>query len=154
MAKNIKTLNYDFKYKGKNINGEMKIDLERFEGQYTKAQFGLDSMVMTAMIPYMPMQTGTFINVTRGMSAAIAGSGKVYAAAPPFGRFLYEGEVMVGERTRSAWAAKGERKVATERPLQYSRHAHPKVSDHWFDTAKKYHGKAWVKKVKSTAGGG
>lgn len=153
MAKNIKTLNYDFKYKDKNISGNMQIDLKRFEGQYTKAQFGLDSMVMTSMIPYMPMQTGTFINVTRGMSAAIAGSGKVYAAAPPFGRFLYEGNAMVGERTGSAFAAPGERKRTTGKPLQYSRHAHPKVTDHWFDTAKKYHGAQWVKKTKQIAGG-
>ena len=154
MARNIQKLNYKFEYKDRTIEGVMEIDLSRFERQYTRAQYLLDSMVMDSMVPYMPMQTHTFINVTRGMSQAIAGSGKVVAAAPPMGRFLYEGKVMVGERTRSAWAAKGERKVATERPLQYSRHAHPKVSDHWFDTAKKYHGKAWIKKAKSTAGGG
>lgn len=154
MARNVQKLNYKFEYKDLTIEGVMEINLSRFERQYTRAQYLLDSMVMDSMVPYMPMQTHTFINVTRGMSQAIAGSGKVVAAAPPMGRFLYEGKVMVGERTRSAWAAKGERKVATERPLQYSRHAHPKVSDHWFDTAKKYHGKAWIKKVKSTAGGG
>ena len=154
MARNVQKLNYKFEYKDRTIEGVMEINLSRFERQYTRAQYLLDSMVMDSMVPYMPMRTHTFINVTRGMSQAIAGSGKVVAAAPPMGRFLYEGKVMVGERTRSAWAAKGERKVATERPLQYSRHAHPKVSDHWFDTAKKYHGKAWIKKVKSTAGGG
>lgn len=154
MARNIQKLNYKFEYKDRTIEGVMEINLSRFEGQYARAQYLLDSMVMDSMVPYMPMQTGTFINVTRGMSQSIAGSGKVVAAAPPMGRFLYEGKAMVGERTRSAWAAKGERKVVTERPLQYSRHAHPKVSDHWFDTAKKYHGKAWIKKTKSTAGGG
>jgi hypothetical protein len=132
----------------------MEIDLSWFEGQYSKAQYDLDSMVMTSMVPYMPMDTGTFINVTRGMSAAIAGSGKVVAAAPPMGRFLYEGKVMVGERTRSAFAAKEERKEVIEKPLNYSRHAHPNVTDHWFDTAKKNHGKVWVKKTKEIAGGG
>ena len=154
MARRIKKLNYEFKYKDRTITGVMRIDLGRFEGQYSRAQYELDSMVMTSMVPYMPMQTAAFINVTRGMSAAIAGSGKVVAAAPPMGRFLYEGKVMVGERTRSAWAAKGEKKVATGKDLQYSRHAHPKVTDHWFDTAKKYHGKAWVRKTKKLAGGG
>lgn len=132
----------------------MEIDLSRFDGQYSKAQYALDSMVMTSMKPYMPMDTGTFINVTEGMSAAIAGSGKVVAAAPPMGRFLYEGNVMVGERTRSAFAAKGERKEVIEKPLNYSRHAHPNVTDHWFDTAKKNHGDVWVKKTKKLAGGG
>lgn len=132
----------------------MEIDLSRFEGQYSKAQYALDSMVMTSMVPYMPMDTGTFINVTRGMSAAIAGSGKVVAAAPPMGRFLYEGKVMVGERTRSAFAAKGERKEVIEKHLNYSRHAHPNVTDHWFDTSKKNHGDVWIKKTKKLAGGG
>lgn len=138
----------------KEIKLDMSLDLSRFDKQLAKAQYALDSMVMTSMVPYMPMDTGTFINVTRGMSAAIAGSGKVVAAAPPMGQFLYEGKVMVGERTRSAFAAKGERKEVIEKPLNYSRHAHPNVTDHWFDTAKKIYGKQWVKKTKKIAGGG
>ena len=138
----------------KEIKLDMRLDLSRFDKQLAKAQYALDSMVMTSMVPYMPMDTGTFINVTRGMSAAIAGSGKVVAAAPPMGQFLYEGKVMVGERTRSAFAAKGERKEVIEKPLNYSRHAHPNVTDHWFDTAKKNHGDVWVKKTKKLAGGG
>lgn len=138
----------------KEIKLDMRLDLSRFDKQLAKAQYALDSMVMTSMVPYMPMDTGTFINVTRGMSASIAGSGKVVAAAPPMGQFLYEGKVMVGERTRSAFAAKGERKEVIEKPLNYSRHAHPNVTDHWFDTAKKNHGKVWVKKTKEIAGGG
>ena len=154
MAKQIKKLNYKFEYKDRTIDGVMRIDLSRFEGQYSKAQYLLDSMVMDSMVPYMPMQTDTFINVTRGMSQAIAGSGKVVAAAPPMGRFLYEGDVMVGERTKSAFAAKGEKKVVIEKKLQYSRAAHPSVTDHWFDTTKEYHGKTWVKKTKQIAGGG
>jgi hypothetical protein len=138
----------------KEIKLDMRLDLSRFDKQLAKAQYALDSMVMTSMVPYMPMDTGTFINVTRGMSAAIAGSGKVVAAAPPMGQFLYEGKVMVGERTRSAFAAKGERKEVIEKPLNYSRHAHPNVTDHWFDTAKKNHGDVWVKQTKKLAGGG
>ena len=146
--------NYRKEDAGRNATIELDVDLSRFEKQYGKAQYALDSMIMTSMVPYMPHQTGTFINVTKAMSSAIAGSGTVVAAAPPMGRFLYEGKVMVGERTLSAWAAKGEKKIETDRPLQYSRHAHPKVSDHWFDTAKKYHGNVWIKKTKSIAGGG
>lgn len=154
MAKQIKKLNYKFEYKNRTTEGVMRIDLSRFEGQYSRAQYLLDSMVMDSMVPYMPMQTGTFINVTRGMSQAIAGSGKVVAAAPPMGHFLYEGNVMIGERTKSAFAAKGEKKIATEGKLQYSRHAHPSVTDHWFDTAEQHHGKTWIKKTKKVAGGG
>lgn len=154
MAKHIEKLHYKFEYKDRTVEGVMEIDLGRFEGQYSRAQYALDSMVMQSMIPYMPKQTGTFINVTQGMSQSIAGSGKVVAAAPPMGRFLYEGKVMVGERTKSAFAAKGEKKVVTERNLHYSQHANRAVTDHWFDAAKQANGDVWIRKTKKIAGGG
>ena len=154
MAKHIQKLNYEFKYKDRSIEGVMVLDLGRFERQYDRAQYELDSMVMTSMIPFMPKDTGTFINVTQGMSQSLAGSGIVVAAAPPMGRFLYEGEVMVGATSGSAFAMKGEKKVATGARLQYSTHANPKATDHWFDAAKSAHGRQWVKKTKKLAGGG
>lgn len=154
MTKHIKKLHYKYEYKDKDISGTMEIDLKRFEGQYSKAQYKLDSMVMTSMVPFMPAATGQFINVTKAMSAAIAGSGKVVAAAPPMGRFLYNGKVMIGEHTRSTWAAKGERKVVTDRNLQYSKSANPKVESHWFEAAKKNDGRKWLAATKQTAGGG
>lgn len=137
-------------------SGDMKLDLDltRFEKQFEEAQFKLDSQIMTDMVPYMPMQTGTFVNVTRAMSAAIAGSGKVVAAAPPMGRFLYEGKVMVGVGSRSPFARMGEKKVVTDKELQFSNAAHPKVQKKWFDAAKVAHGKHWVDMAKRTAGGG
>lgn len=163
MAKNIKKLRYQYDYKDKNLAAEMDIRLDRFEGQYSKAQFMLDSMIMTDMVPYMPMDTGQFINVTKAMSASIAGSGKVVAAAPPFGRFLYNGLVMVDEATGSPYARKGAKKVlaseyggltAADKKLNFSKSAHPKATDHWFDAAKKEHGKQWTRIAKKTAGGG
>ena len=167
MAKNIAKLNYEFKYKDRTITGVMRIDLRRFEGQYSRAQYELDSMVMASMIPYMPKQTGTFINVTQGMSQAIAGSGKVVAAAPPMGRYLYEGKMMVDSVTGKGPAKitvgpgeyilryrKGAKLKATDKPLKYSKHANPHVTDHWFDAAKKRHKEAWIRKTKKLAGGG
>ena len=139
---------------GRNASIELDVDLSRFEKQYCKAQFALDSMVMASMVPYMPMRTGTFINVTKAMSAAIAGSGNVVSAAPPFGRFLYEGKVMVDPETNSPWARPGAKKIVTNKDLNYDKNAHPKVRDHWFDTAKANHGASWVKAVKNIAGGG
>lgn len=130
---------------------KIKVSFARFEHQYRDAQFWLDSQIMTDMVPYMPMQTGTFINITRAQSAALAGSGEVVAAAPPYGRFLYEGKVMVDEVTGSPWARKGAKKIVTDRDLKFS---NPKATPHWFDTAKEKHGKAWVKNVKKIAGGG
>lgn len=128
----------------------IEVDLKRLEDNFNRAQYELDSAIMTSMVPYMPRRDGQFINVTKGMSAALAGSGKVVAAAPPYGRFLYEGKVMVGEKSRSPWAKKGEKKVVTGRNLTYSGGG----QDHWFDKAKASDGDNWVELVKSIAGGG
>ena len=152
MAKRmLSTIIFDYEKHGKGGNIELQVDLSRFEKQFEEAQYELDSVVMKDMIPYMPMNTGTFINVTKALSAAIAGSGNVYAAAPPMGRFLYEGKVMVDPFTNSPWARPGAKKVVTDKDLTYS---NPKATPHWFDTAKQNHGKSWVKAVKKIAGGG
>lgn len=154
--KMIKKLDYKFEYKDRTIDGVMQIDLSRFEGQYSKAQYELDSMVMTSMMPYMPKRTGTFINVTQGLSQSIAGSGKVVAAAPPMGRYLYEGKVMEGKKSKSAFAQKAEKKVVRQPPqmLDYYQKVNTRVTDHWFETAKTNHGTAWLRKTKKLAGGG
>lgn len=143
--------NYRKEDAGRNATIELEVDLSRFNKQYEKAQYVLDSAVMKDMTPYMPQRTGVFIDVTKAMSAAIAGSGTVIAAAPPMGRFLYEGKVMVDEKTGSPWARPGAKKIVTDRDLDYS---NPRATPHWYDTAKKNHGKSWVNTVKKIAGGG
>lgn len=156
-------IKYHYKKKSKDIYIEMDVDLSRFNKQYGQAQYLLDSMVMADMVPYMPKQTGTFIQVTRGLSAAIAGSGYVYAAAPPMGRYLYEGKTMVDELTGSPWARKGARKVLVSQykgktnakeKLDISRSNNPDATAHWFDASKQACGQKWIKKTKKTAGGG
>lgn len=128
----------------------IEVDLKRLENNFNRAQFALDSAIMTSMVPFMPRRDGQFIAVTKGMSAAVAGTGKVIAAAPPYGRFLYEGKVMIGEKSRSPWAKKDEKKVVTGRNLTYSGGGRA----HWFDAAKDADGDDWVKLVKQIAGGG
>ena len=154
---------YDKKWKAQgreDFDIELEIDLGRFQGQYSRAQFRLDSMVMTSMVPFMPMQSGVFINVTKGMSAAIAGSGKVVAAAPPMGRFLYYGKGMVDIETGSTYARKGTKKVLVSQfggttnakeDLSYGR---PGAEKEWFEAAKKRDKAAWLRAVKKEAGGG
>lgn len=127
------------------------IDTSIYDGRIKDAQYWLDSQIMTDMVPLMPRQTGTFINVTRAQSAALAGTGKVVAAAPPMGRFLYEGKVMIGEQSRSPWARAGEKKVVTDRPLTYG---NPSAVPHWFDEAKKNHLQEWIDGVKEKIGDG
>lgn len=133
--------------------GDMKIDIkmDRFESQFGKAQLFLDTYVMADMVPYMPRVTGSFINLTRARSAAIAGTGEVVAAAPPYGRFLYNGKVMVDQKTGSPWARQGAKKVVTDRDIKYT---NPKATPKWFETAKQKRSDYWIDGVKRFAGGG
>ena len=134
------------------VKGDIKVNIrmERLSMQYNRAQFYLDSQVMTDMVPLMPDNTEIFVNLTKQRSAAMAGTGQVCAAAPPYGRFLYEGKVMVDPATNSPWARKGAKKVVTDRDLTYS---NPRAVPHWFDEAKRLYLKQWVKGVKKYAGG-
>ena len=134
------------------VSGNMRafINLERINANLANAQYWLDGQVMNDMVPYMPMQTNTLINITRAQSAALQGTGTVVAAAPPYGRFQYMGVVMVDPATNSPFARPGAKKVVTERPLNYS---NPKATPKWFDTAKKNHGQNWINEVKRRAGG-
>lgn len=148
------------------VKGDVKvnIDLSRFQGQYRDAQYALDSAVMASMTDYMPKQDSNFVKVTKSMSDSLAGTGTVIAAAPPQGRYLYEGKTMVDELTGSPWARKGAKKVLVN---QYTGHVNvkkkedlnltagnSKATPHWFDTSKENHGGEWVKVVKRIAGGG
>ena len=149
------------------VDGDIRVtlDMSRFEEQFRRAQYQLDGAVMNSMVPFMPMITGSFINTTRAASAAIQGSGEVYAAYAPQGRYLYMGKVMVDRDTGKGpykiptgpggeyvlRFRKGATLVPTNRPLKYS---YPKAQSHWFDVAKEKDGKTWVKNVKKTAGGG
>jgi len=144
-----------FKFNGIEINkGSMSVkaslNMTRFEKQFQQAQFWLDGQIMNDMVPFMPMQDDTFIDVTKMHSAALQGSGKVYAAYGPQGRFLYEGKVMVDELTKSPWARKGARKEVIDKDLKYSRaSAKPK----WFEEAEMLNSSNWIKGVKERAGG-
>lgn len=130
-------------------NVHIKVDMDHMENNINRAQYALDSAIMTSMEPFMPMQSGQFIAVTKGMSAAVAGTGKVVAAAPPMGRFLYQGKKMVGIYSRSAWAKKGEKKVLSGGSLKYARGG---ASAKWFDKAKQKDGNRWVNVVKKEVG--
>lgn len=147
------------------VDGDIKINfnLSRFDKRFQRAQYQLDGNVMKSMVPFMPMITGDFVDVTRTASAALQGTGQVYAAYGPAGRFLYEGKVMVSPITGSTWASKDEKKVLVSQykgktkakeDLKYTKTAHPKVQAKWFDSAKSADGKSWIKQAKKTAGGG
>lgn len=125
---------------------DIELDMSRVEENFNKAQYALDSAVMTSMVPFMPHRDGSFINRTRQESASVAGTGKVYAAVGPQGRYLYQGELMVDPITRSAWARKGAKKVLAGKRL--------KSKSKWFDSAKSADLESWKRVAKKNAGGG
>ena len=131
----------------------VNISLNRFEKQFQEAQNWLDGQVFTDMEKYMPFRDGNMRNVSAIMSRSMQGSGRVIAGAPPYGRFLYEGKVMVDPATGSPWARAGAKKGVTDRDLVFDKTAHPRATDHWFDAAKTENVKSWVKGVKRIAGG-
>lgn len=131
----------------------VNISLNRFEKQFQEAQNWLDGQVFTNMEKYMPFRDGNMRNVSAIMSRSMQGTGRVIAGVPPYGRFLYEGKVMVDPLTDSPWARAGAKKVVTDRDLVFDKIAHPRATDHWFDAAKTENVKSWVKGVKRIAGG-
>lgn len=135
---------------GLDITLKLDIDTDKLKEKGAKAQYWLDSQVMTDIMPLMPMDTGSFINATLAQSQALAGSGIVIAGIGPMGRFLYGGLVMVDPDTGSPFARPGVKKVLTDRPLQFARAS---AVDHWFDVAKESHLSDWVKGVAKFYGG-
>lgn len=140
MAKGFKAQHFE-DYSIVKGNVKVKLNLKQYGEKLQKAQYWLDGQIMNDMKPYMPYQAGTFQQQTAARSAALQGTGKVCAGAPPMGRFLYGGKVMIGETSKSPWAMEGEIKILTDRDLKY---ANPNATPQWFETARKNHIDDWM----------
>lgn len=81
-----------------------------------RVQQYVDSEVLRLNAPYLAHHEGEYRN--SGTRGTVIGSGEVIYNTPK-ARFLYYGKVMVGEKSRSAWAHKGESKVVTGKNLTY-----------------------------------
>lgn len=66
------------------------------------------------MDKYVPMSQGVLKN-----SVAISPDGTEIIYQTPYARFQYHGKVMVGKKSRSARAKKGEKKDVTDKVLTY-----------------------------------
>ncbi len=141
------------------ITLDVKIDQKKIQQKLQHniryAQFFLDTEVMTCMKPYMPRVTGTFSNLTETRSRAWAGTGKVCAGAPPYGRYLYYGKKMVdsltGKGPMKIETSPGEfilryklgaRLKPTDKPLRYT---YPMARPEWFEVAKANFLQNWIK---------
>ena len=134
---------------------KIKLDMGGAEKAMRRAQYALDGAIMQSMIPFMPKVTGDFIQRTVAKSAAVQGTGTVYAGAGPEGRYLYMGKVMVDAKTGKGPMnipgvglryKKGTKLKATERELDFknSKLHNPDVQKEWFIPAKKKDLKSWI----------
>ena len=90
----------------------------------------IDSECIRLMAPYTPYRNG-MLEESATLGTKI-GSGEINQISP-YARFQYYGKVMVSPITGSPWAAKGEKKVLTDRDLQYDASNHPLAGKMWFD---------------------
>lgn len=65
----------------------------------------------------------------------------------PYAKYLYYGVLMVGEKSHSPWAKRGERKeVKTpEQMLNFAHDRNPKAQMMWYEKAKDIHSEQWLK---------
>lgn len=93
----------------------------------------VDQEVIRLMAPYTPFRAGILEkSVTLGTKI---GSGEVNQIAP-YARFQYYGKVMVSSITGSPWASMGEKKILTDKDLQYDTSRHPLAGKMWFERMK------------------
>ena len=113
-----------------------------------RVQKCIDNDVLRLSSPYLPHATGMLEK--RGRMSTEIGSGEVNYASP-YGRFLYYEKVMVGEKSRSAWARPNEKKVVTDKNIQYR--GGGLRGGRWFERMKADHKDEILRNAARTSGG-
>lgn len=93
----------------------------------------IDQECIRLMAPYTPMRNG--ILEKSAILGTKIGSGEINQIAP-YARYQYYGKVMVSSITGSPWASKGEKKILTDRDLQYDTSKHHLAGKMWFERMK------------------
>jgi hypothetical protein len=98
-----------------------------------KVQKFIDQECIRLMAPYTPYRSGILEgSAVRGTKI---GSGVIHQITP-YARYQYYGKLMVSSITGSAWTRKGEKKILTDRDLQYDTSRHPLAGKMWFERMK------------------
>lgn len=123
---------------------------KRSTAQFDLAQKFVDSECIRRMVRYTPARNNIMTkSATLGTKI---GSGHIYYASP-YARYQYYGYLMVSSITGSPWARNGEKKVTTDRMLNYSTARHPEAQRLWFETMKSNSLKAIKSGAQRIAGG-
>lgn len=142
---------------------KIRFNTSRLNKRLEEAQNNLVVAIAEDIKPYMPMLTGGLIQRASNWSGAHIGDGQVMIAPAPYGRYLYEGKVMVNASTGNGARPiklktgetifrheKGATLVPTSRPLKYTRAG---AVPHWYEEAKKANWDRWMQLVEDTVGG-
>lgn len=115
-----------------------------------RAQRFIDSECLRLMVPYTPtLNTMLRKSATHGTKI---GSGKIQYNSP-YARFQYYGKLMVSSVTGSAYARHGEKKVLTEKDLNYNKSKVPFAGKLWFERMKADRKNEILKGAAEIAGG-
>ena len=137
-------------------NIHIKISGQRVAGNLERAQMYLDQVVLEDSNKYVPFRSGNLRQ--SGIRNTVLGEGKV-TWETPYAHYQYQGMLYVDPKTGLGafyspdygyWSRKDVPKIPTDRPL---RHTTPGTGPLWFETAKRVHGKDWIKGTKRIAGG-
>ena len=104
------------------------------EKQFNKAQCFVDSETIRLMKRFTAARN-LYLSEKAPVLGTKIGSGRIYYLAP-YGRYQYYGKLMVSSLTGSPYARHGEKKVLTDRNLNYSKLRHPDARAKWFETTK------------------
>ncbi len=142
-----------YKIKGFDLTAdglEVHVHMGPTTARLKKAHRNLKVNIMNAMMGFMPIRNGDLIGKTETANTLLLDDERMYAAAGtdangvPYGKFQYEGKVMIGEETGSPFARKNEKKVVTDRSLDQQHGGHPYAVPHWFEVAWKKYGKRLI----------
>lgn len=111
---------------------------ERRKSKVAKSK--LINEIVKDTTPYVPFRDGTLyqsaITNMRRYKDKIVWNG-------PYARFLYNGLLMVGVRSRSAWAKKGEVKETIKKVIKYGK-KNPLAGYKWFSRSKAKNKQKWI----------
>lgn len=101
-----------------------------------KTQLFMANEVRRLCDPYVPANN---MMLSRNVHIGVEGGKGYVHYLSPYARFQYEGKVMVGVKTGSAWAKRNEHKVVTSENLHYETFRHPLATSHWDKAMKVAH---------------
>lgn len=80
------------------------------------------------MDPYVPANN---LGLAQNVRIYVENGKGIVHYQSPYAHYQYKGELYVSSVTGSPWASKGEHKIPTGRPLNYSKFRHPLATSEW-----------------------